>query len=433
MTERNYGITHNTWTGKVVSVNDPDKSGRVQVRIFSLHDNTVTVPDNALLWALPAPDVTSASWNKIGGTPVGIIVGAIIEGYWMDSDMQIPVFTHSAVKAGDPDTSSNTTSNGQVQLIPGTNSSPLGGRIANNAFVTRKGKNIVEDDKTGSKGPTQQKDSDGQDITKDAKANTKFATNPTTASIENPSGSILQQILNVDPKNLNAVLPNAVSAIQKIKDLANVSTTGGINNLLGSVLGQAMNQLGASQTINAIGSALSQGGLSSSASQALYVAIQSLGSTSNLSSGTQAIVGTVTPAFTAALNSLIQNNQLNSTTFNALINQFFSTLQNAGSQATLGTNLNTILNNLESVLPTLASSVNSILKGHLPESVLNSSAITEALQRFAMSQAFLKLPDDGKKALAILATTGAQGQLSSALGSIAGLTQTTITNITKLF
>ncbi len=214
MTERAFSKSWNEWYGKVVSVNDPDQDGRVQVRILGQHDDISNIPDDMLLWAKPAQDITSAAHNKMGTSPVGVIVGSIIGGYYMDADMQIPVFTHTVAKAGDPSKDNTSTSDGQTTLEPGTNSSPLGNRITTNAFVTRQGRDIVKDDQTGSQGPQEQKDSDGVDVTKQAQQKTKFYSQPTVGSIQNAAGSILQQILRVDPQNI--ARPKALPSIPLI-------------------------------------------------------------------------------------------------------------------------------------------------------------------------------------------------------------------------
>jgi hypothetical protein len=292
--------------------------------------------------------------------------------------------------------------------VPGTNSGPLGHRITNNKFVTRQGKNIVQDDQTGSQGPTQQTDPDGVDVVGNAKAATKFGSLPTVGSIAQPVGSILNQILQIDPKNLNAVLPNALQAYMKIKDLNMASSTSGINGVLGNILGAAMSQLGAAGALNQIGQNLQPNQLSTGSTQALLVAIQQLGSNTGittLSTTVQSIIGQSLPAFVAALEVLIQTNNLNATTLNTLIAEFFPQVQQNAQQMTVGANQGNILNNLTSLIPQIAGAIESTLNGHLPQSVLNTNLITTALQKFSMNQAFLKAPSNGKKELAIQATS----------------------------
>ena len=425
MTERSYGNSWNSWVGDVVNVNDPDKEGRVQVRIKGQHDNTSNIPDSFLPWAKPAIDITNAAQNKMGGSPVGIIKGSVIGGYYLDTDRQIPVFTHTVAKAGDP-ASSGSTTNGQVNLVDGTNSTPIGGRVKTNAFVTRKGKNIKDDD-SASNPPTEQKDSDGEDITANAKSNTKFGTNPTTGSINNPIGSILQQIPQVDPKNINSVLNLALESYQKIKMLNNVSSTGGLNNLLGTALGAALQQLGP-QVLNEIGNFL-PGSLSSSASQALTTALTQLGSGANIESTMSNIISASVTNITQSLSG----GGLTSDSFNSLMQQEFDNIKNIGSQATIGTDMNSIMSNLSTVLPQIAQPLMTAIQSHIPQSVLNNQNITQALQKFAMAQAFLKSPEQGKKALAMQATSMInQNNIAAVVSNIQGLTTAAATGLQKL-
>lgn len=407
MTERNYGKSQNDWVGIVTNVKDTDMDGRVQVRVHGQHDDQTNIPDSDLPWAKPEQDITHAGHNKIGRSPTGIIVGSVIKGYYLDTDQQVLVYTGTVAKAGDPQTN-GTTQNGQAQLVPGTNSGPLGHRIKDNKFITRKGKDIVKDDQTGSKGPTEQKDPDGVDVVGDAKAATKFGSLPTVGSIASPVGSILNQILQVDPKNLNAVLPNALQAYMKIKDLNIASSTSGINGVLGNILGAAMSQVGAAGALNQLGGNLQQGQLSTGATQALLVAVQQLGSDTGittLSETVQSVIGQSLPAFVQALEILIQTNNLNATTLNALIAEFFPQVQQNAQQATVGANQGNILSNLTSLIPQIAGAIEGTLNIHLPQSVLNTDLITEALKRFSMNQAILKAPSNGKKELAIQATS----------------------------
>ena len=101
MTERNFGENHGRWMGIVVNVNDPQKSGRVQVRVRGRHDDVANIPDSALPWALVEQPVTSASIGGIGTTPVGLVKGSVVTGWWGDDDHQIPIVSASIGKAGD--------------------------------------------------------------------------------------------------------------------------------------------------------------------------------------------------------------------------------------------------------------------------------------------------------------------------------------------
>jgi hypothetical protein len=431
MTERQFGFSQNMWWGEVVNVNDPDQDGRCQVRIHGQHDDTTNIPDSMLPWAKPCQDITSAGHNKIGTIPVGAIKGTTLGGYYLDSDMQYPVFTHTIAKAGDPSSSANTTFQGSLTLEEGTNSSPIGNRNKNNAFITRKGKNIQTED-NASTNPVESNDSDGVDVTAQASQKTKFSTQPTVGSVQNPQGSILTQLASVDPTHLTSVLPNAVSAITKIKDLNAFSTTNGVTNVLGLALGKVIATIGAALVANAIANSIKPGQLSATSQQALLVALLSLGSNPT-STTVQSVIGMSYNDILLQLLLLIKTNTLNAITFNALMALHFSNIQNNGANATIGVNQSGVLNSLSSVLPTIAGAINATIKDHLPTSTLNTSTITAALQRFAMNQAFLKSPSNGKKELAIQATTGSNpASIANSLNTISGITSATVTALNNI-
>ena len=108
MTDRNLGTHTAHWQGVVVNVMDPDKAGRVQVRVKGRHDDTTNIPDKALPWAQVLQPVTSAALGRIGVAPVGLMKGSQVIGVWWDKDYQIPVVLGSMGKAGNLQTSQNT-------------------------------------------------------------------------------------------------------------------------------------------------------------------------------------------------------------------------------------------------------------------------------------------------------------------------------------
>jgi len=92
MTDRAFGQGTELFVAKVVNRKDDKlKAGRVQIRVFGLHDNTTLIPDKDLPWAYPMAPITSASRNHIGDAPVGPIEDSIVVGFWMDADKQIPL------------------------------------------------------------------------------------------------------------------------------------------------------------------------------------------------------------------------------------------------------------------------------------------------------------------------------------------------------
>jgi hypothetical protein len=77
----------NWWTGVVEDRDDPEKLGRCRVRIFGWHtEDTKLLPTNELAWALPMQSVTSAAASGVGSTPIGIVTGSWVVGFFLDGD-----------------------------------------------------------------------------------------------------------------------------------------------------------------------------------------------------------------------------------------------------------------------------------------------------------------------------------------------------------
>lgn len=81
------------WTGVVESRDDPEKLGRCKVRIFGYHTEDLTVlPTKNLPWAIPMQPITSAATSGVGSTPVGIVTGSWVIGFFLDGkEAQRPV------------------------------------------------------------------------------------------------------------------------------------------------------------------------------------------------------------------------------------------------------------------------------------------------------------------------------------------------------
>lgn len=90
------------WMGVVEDRNDPDKLGRVRVRVFGYHsDDTGELPSNTLMWATVMQPTTSAAISGIGTSPTGLLPGTHVMGFFMDGeDAQVPVIIGSM--AGKP-------------------------------------------------------------------------------------------------------------------------------------------------------------------------------------------------------------------------------------------------------------------------------------------------------------------------------------------
>lgn len=77
--------------GRVVNVNDPERAGRVQIRVFNEHNDEVLLPDSELPWARCVFPVTNPINNGISGPVTGMIVGSTVVGRWLDNDHQVPI------------------------------------------------------------------------------------------------------------------------------------------------------------------------------------------------------------------------------------------------------------------------------------------------------------------------------------------------------
>lgn len=85
--------TFNWWVGVVEDREDPDKLGRVKVRIFGYHsDNLAVLPTEDLPWAVVMQPTTSAAVSGVGSAPVGLLRGSWVVGFFLDGDdMQQPM------------------------------------------------------------------------------------------------------------------------------------------------------------------------------------------------------------------------------------------------------------------------------------------------------------------------------------------------------
>lgn len=80
------------WIGVVEDRMDPEKCGRVRVRIYGYHtDDKTLLPTRDLPWAIPITPIYSASISGIGSAPLGPVEGTWVLGFFLDgNDMQQP-------------------------------------------------------------------------------------------------------------------------------------------------------------------------------------------------------------------------------------------------------------------------------------------------------------------------------------------------------
>ncbi|MCX8008109.1 MAG: hypothetical protein N3A54_00220 [Patescibacteria group bacterium] len=92
------------FVGVVENREDPEKLGRVQVRIFGHHtENKENIPTKELHWAWVIQPISSAAINGIGEFDLGVVEGSWVIGFFADStSCQIPVIfgTIGAISGG---------------------------------------------------------------------------------------------------------------------------------------------------------------------------------------------------------------------------------------------------------------------------------------------------------------------------------------------
>lgn len=97
-----FGRDDFTWfVGVVEDRHDPVKMGRVRVRAFGWHtEDKDKIPTEELPWALPMNPINSASVSGIGQTPLGLVEGSWVVGFFMDGERaQEPVIMGSFASA----------------------------------------------------------------------------------------------------------------------------------------------------------------------------------------------------------------------------------------------------------------------------------------------------------------------------------------------
>jgi len=73
--------------GVVEDRQDPDKLGKIKVRILGSHTKDKSfIKTEDLQWAYVCQDITSASMNGIGSTPLGVVPGTWVFGFFRDGE-----------------------------------------------------------------------------------------------------------------------------------------------------------------------------------------------------------------------------------------------------------------------------------------------------------------------------------------------------------
>ena len=75
------------FVGVVEDRQDPKKLGRVRVRCLGYHSENISdLPTDKLPWAHPMNPITSATVSGVGQTPLGVIEGTWVVGFFQDAD-----------------------------------------------------------------------------------------------------------------------------------------------------------------------------------------------------------------------------------------------------------------------------------------------------------------------------------------------------------
>ena len=105
MTTKNLGIEgFFWWFGVVEDRNDPQKLGRVKVRVHNFHGTKVDTITDDLQWAFIIMPPTNASYQKTGLAPTGLMVGSTVFGFFADGgEGQMPMILGSLPGIEDKD------------------------------------------------------------------------------------------------------------------------------------------------------------------------------------------------------------------------------------------------------------------------------------------------------------------------------------------
>ena len=103
-----YGDETRWFLGEVVDVNDPEKIGRVKVKVFGVYDNIET---DDLPWAQIVVPITQGV-HEGKGQYLGILKGTQVFGMFLDGkDSQLPMVIGTVPKKGDENSKASATEN----------------------------------------------------------------------------------------------------------------------------------------------------------------------------------------------------------------------------------------------------------------------------------------------------------------------------------
>lgn len=137
---------------RVEDINDPEKTGRVRIRVISLHsENKAQLPTDRLPWARILMHPTSASLNTVGLSPTGIEKGSTVVGFFMDGhECNLPVIMGTLYGNDLPvETIGNDISNRKDNLLPNEPEPSVTRTVyPNNKVLKTKSGHLIEIDDT---------------------------------------------------------------------------------------------------------------------------------------------------------------------------------------------------------------------------------------------------------------------------------------------
>jgi hypothetical protein len=95
--------------GRVTNVKDPEKAGRIQIRIYGLHDDTTMITDDDLPWAKCIFPVTNPVHQGMASPTTGIVVNSTVIGLFIDHDRQVPLVTGTLGSTSSSDNTAGST------------------------------------------------------------------------------------------------------------------------------------------------------------------------------------------------------------------------------------------------------------------------------------------------------------------------------------
>lgn len=202
------------WRGKVVNVMDPKKQGRLQVRVVGLHDDEALIPDRDLPWAqVRMPINSGAGIRGVSGSPVGVVPGTIVDGYFGDSDRTVFIASGILLSAGK--TKTGQVVDGSYVLDESYNgvANAARGQDLNAAFG---GKNLLAVSQIGAVFP---------------------AVSAGLGSMASHTGDILSLLATSDPYNMSGAMASSVTGFGKGQMLYQLSSVA--SAIPGGMLGVA--------------------------------------------------------------------------------------------------------------------------------------------------------------------------------------------------